>query len=147
LSFRARARARGSGSDPDALQIRRLTFPGAEVERQRRELHLARRSLRGLEALAHAREEARGREPALVARDEELTARREAREPEGDELGEVALDAPRLALLGRREARRVEDDDVPRAPLAPEPAEPLERVAVDEVVRRRIEAVELQVLS
>ena len=59
----------------------------------------------------------------------------------GHEPAVILFGTERAVLLRLRERRRVEDDGVKRAPFFRQPPQPVEGIAVDEIVRRRIQAV------
>ncbi len=69
----------------------------------------------------------------------------EQRQRGGHQPAVILFRLERAALLRLREGGRIEDDQVEHPAFFREPPQPIERVAVNEIVRRRVKSVQLEI--
>ena len=97
--------------------------------------------LRAANRRVHVREKIFRRPVRRVRRSEQNPARLHQRQRGGDEPAVIFFRAERAVLLRLRKRRRVKHDGVERAAFLRQPPQPVECVAVNEIMRRRVEAV------
>ena len=132
---------------PHRFQIRRFGAADGEIRRLRDVMPLQNFPLRGANRRFHVREKFFRRPVRRVRRGEQHSARLEHRQRGGDELAVIFFRAERAVFLRLRKRRRVEHHGVERAAFLRQPPQPVERVAVNEIVRRRVEAVQREIAS
>ena len=63
----------------------------------------------------------------------------------GHEVAEIFLHAEHAVFLRLRKRRRIKHDGVERAAFLRQPPQPVERVAVNKIMRRRVEAIQREI--
>ena len=100
---------------------------------------------RRVNRLFHVREKFLRRPVRRVCRGEQDSARPDQRQRGCHQFSVILFRAEYTVFLRLRKRRRIERHRVERAPLLRQPPQPVERVAVNEIVRRRVEAVQREV--